>query len=333
MDKVTIQELQGAIFTEDAHAANTLYIIFSDFATIDITSWDTLMVPQNIIERYPTNLEIPLYNKDTWNWPLPTETTAPTNKESKSKGGWQEIHLSALFNAIVLAIKPAIKAWVESSESVAEQYWLGSYSTCHMPDAADGAGTYNHKPDMILIEKSVAILMAIMFGPYSVPEESEDSDDVVAHPEPGGFLGQGTVVYHARHLGQMYIIKDHWVENPLQEKDMMELVKGIPSVPTLTDHWEGKLVTGIRDILVDMLEQRSRNTKDAKGAKGAKAPHFYNEGGTISIQLNDEDFKVKHRPEDDIKSLFYIFIWILVLYDGPLGWEQQGFDFESLILG
>ncbi|KIK20989.1 hypothetical protein PISMIDRAFT_12613 [Pisolithus microcarpus 441] len=38
-------------------------------------------------------------------------------------------------------------------------------------------------------------------------------------------------------------------------------------------------------------------------------------------------------PADDVESLFYVLIWILVLYDGLLGWEQQGFDFESLILG
>ncbi|KAI6003152.1 hypothetical protein EDD15DRAFT_2361051 [Pisolithus albus] len=171
MDKVTIQELEGAIFTEDDRAANIsrntylgflLDTIFSDFATIDITSWDTLTVPRNIIERYhpeiveryPTDLEIPLYNKDTWNWPLPAETTAPTNKEIKSKGGWQEVHLSAFFNAIALAIKPAIKARAKSSESVAERYWLGSYSMRRMPGTADGAGAYNRKPDMILVEKS-----------------------------------------------------------------------------------------------------------------------------------------------------------------------------------
>ena len=35
---------------------------------------------------------------------------------------------------------------------------------------------------------------------------------------------------------------------------------------------------------------------------------------------------------DDAKSLFYVLIWILVLYDGPLGWEQQDFDFKSSIL-
>ena len=38
-------------------------------------------------------------------------------------------------------------------------------------------------------------------------------------------------------------------------------------------------------------------------------------------------------PADDLESLFYVLIWILVLYDGPLGQERQGFDFESSILG
>jgi len=34
-----------------------------------------------------------------------------------------------------------------------------------------------------------------------------------------------------------------------------------------------------------------------------------------------------------MESLFYVFIWILVLYDGPLGQEQEDFDFKSSILG
>ena len=38
-------------------------------------------------------------------------------------------------------------------------------------------------------------------------------------------------------------------------------------------------------------------------------------------------------PADDIESLFYVLVWILVLYDRPLGQEQQGFNFESSILG
>jgi len=61
----------------------------------------------------------------------------------------------------------------------------------------------------------------------------------------GGFLGQGTVIYLAICDGQMYIIKDHWVENPLQEADMMKLVMGMPGVPTLIDSWEVEIEPNI----------------------------------------------------------------------------------------
>ena len=43
----------------------------------------------------------------------------------------------------------------------------------------------------------------------------------------------------------MYIIKDHWVENPLQEADMMKLVMGMPGVPTLIDSWEVEIEPNI----------------------------------------------------------------------------------------
>lgn len=39
-----------------------------------------------------------------------------------------------------------------------------------------------------------------------------------------------------------------------------------------------------------------------------------------------------HTYVDDIESLFYIFIWILVLYDGPLSHEQEGAAHENTLL-
>ena len=42
---------------------------------------------------------------------------------------------------------------------------------------------------------------------------------------------------------------------------------------------------------------------------------------------------VRHEPADDMESLFYVLVWTMVLYDGPLGRERQDFDFESSILG
>ncbi|KAI5999845.1 hypothetical protein F5J12DRAFT_784609 [Pisolithus orientalis] len=37
--------------------------------------------------------------------------------------------------------------------------------------------------------------------------------------------------------------------------------------------------------------------------------------------------------KNDIESLFYIFIWILILYDGPLGHEHQDISHEKTLLG
>ncbi|KIJ58038.1 hypothetical protein HYDPIDRAFT_34559 [Hydnomerulius pinastri MD-312] len=36
---------------------------------------------------------------------------------------------------------------------------------------------------------------------------------------------------------------------------------------------------------------------------------------------------------DDIESLFYVFIWILILYEGPLGHERQDVSHEKTLLG
>ncbi|KAI5988229.1 hypothetical protein F5J12DRAFT_898293 [Pisolithus orientalis] len=42
---------------------------------------------------------------------------------------------------------------------------------------------------------------------------------------------------------------------------------------------------------------------------------------------------IHHTFADDIKSLFYIFIWILILYDGPLGHKHQDISHEKTLLG
>lgn len=41
---------------------------------------------------------------------------------------------------------------------------------------------------------------------------------------------------------------------------------------------------------------------------------------------------IKHTYADDIESLFYVFIWIIVLYDGPLGREREGVGHENTLL-
>jgi len=41
---------------------------------------------------------------------------------------------------------------------------------------------------------------------------------------------------------------------------------------------------------------------------------------------------IRHTYADNIESLFYIFIWILVLYDGPLGHKHEGIGHENTLL-
>ncbi|KIM50677.1 hypothetical protein SCLCIDRAFT_144879 [Scleroderma citrinum Foug A] len=71
-------------------------------------------------------------------------------------------------------------------------------------------------------------------------------------------------------------------------------------------------------LLISLLKQIS----EALQQKSSKHKHIYKEGWAVSIQIGGRhDFRVQHVPADDTKSLFYVLIWILVLYDGPLGWE------------
>ena len=63
-----------------------------------------------------------------------------------------------------------------------------------------------------------------------------------------GFLGRGTVIYLARREGKMYIIKDHWVENPMQEVTMMKIMQGTPGMPNLVNHWVVEIPPGRPDV-------------------------------------------------------------------------------------
>jgi len=64
----------------------------------------------------------------------------------------------------------------------------------------------------------------------------------------------------------MYIIKDHWVEHLSHKVEMMKAVNGIPSVPTLIDHWEVELLSNIPDIT-----SRYWAEKDKASMKGNRA--------------------------------------------------------------
>jgi len=56
------------------------------------------------------------------------------------------------------------------------------------------------------------------------------------------------VVYLARCSEELYIIKDHWVENPLQESRIMKWVNGICGVPNLVDSWMVEVCPGVIDV-------------------------------------------------------------------------------------
>ena len=56
------------------------------------------------------------------------------------------------------------------------------------------------------------------------------------------------MIYLARHDGQTYIIKDHWVENLSHEAEMMKAMSRIPGVPTLIDYWEVEVSSDIPDV-------------------------------------------------------------------------------------
>ena len=64
----------------------------------------------------------------------------------------------------------------------------------------------------------------------------------------GGFLGQGTMIYLGRCGEELYIIKDHWVENPSQEAKMMKWMKGVCGMHNLVDSWMVEVHPGIVDI-------------------------------------------------------------------------------------
>ena len=97
-------------------------------------------------------------------------------------------------------------------------------------------------------------------------------------------------------------------------------IGGTVSIHSVLDH-ELTLVQGTIPFLsIGLLEQIC----DGLQRKNLKGKCSYKEGNVVSVQLcgdADEDFSVRHVPTDDMESLFYVFIWILVLYDGPLGWE------------
>ena len=65
------------------------------------------------------------------------------------------------------------------------------------------------------------------------------------------------MIYLARREGELFIIKDHWVENPLQEARMMKWMKGIHGVLNLVDSWAVKICPGIVDVTSQYCSEES----------------------------------------------------------------------------
>ena len=183
MDKITSQELQGAIIFDktkpgprDKYLGFLIDKIFADF-TADLPSFDELKVSRSAIlganprlaESYPDDEKIPLYNTSTrqWNWPLSTSAVARSPEDNVPS---QEHHTASFFNAIGQALKPKIET------QVSRRCWLGTYSTRRMPGNVEGAGAYHRKPDIILVEKSDQLNDSISWmSPKVIAEHTNQS--------------------------------------------------------------------------------------------------------------------------------------------------------------
>ncbi|KAI6154776.1 hypothetical protein BKA82DRAFT_4010539 [Pisolithus tinctorius] len=187
-----------------------------------------------------------------------------------------------------------------------------------------------------------------------------------------GFLGRGTVCYLACYNGEYYIIKDYWVEESeqrtaLHEVNMMKLVQDINRVPKLQHYWVIEVEPGIQALKRGVLHRDCsiNNTMIEDFANGSCSflldwefavrvmlQGEYDLGGTEAITKSgktnvpsirksasltcifiDHPTTIHHTFVDDIESLFYVFIWILILYDGPLGHECQDISHEKTLLG
>ena len=174
MNKLTTRELNGAIIFRDKSKPHDKYLgflldkILSDGTTVDIPSFDMLTVPRStigkynpqIVQRYPSDVNIPLYDTSAkqWNWPLTRPATPPLGTVSDpatpspaKKFPSQESLVAAFFNAIALATGH------KTAGQDSQRYWLSSYSTRRMPGTVEGAGAFHRKPDLILVEKSDAL--------------------------------------------------------------------------------------------------------------------------------------------------------------------------------
>ncbi|KIK32265.1 hypothetical protein CY34DRAFT_111033 [Suillus luteus UH-Slu-Lm8-n1] len=164
-----------------------------------------------------------------------------------------------------------------------------------------------------------------------------------------GLAGHGTVCYLARSGNEEYIIKDHWVlgskVDALNKVKMLQVMKDVRGVPQLVDHWPVEIKPGKVDqtgLYHYKLLNSIQGTTKAE-LLGAIWDIIKNDGNRSHGTLIDWEFAVFitqghntfhvavtpvpalrgscliiHRFEDDLKSVFYVFIWICIGYRGPL---------------
>ncbi|KIN93286.1 hypothetical protein M404DRAFT_36223 [Pisolithus tinctorius Marx 270] len=73
--------------------------------------------------------------------------------------------------------------------------------------------------------------------------------------------------------------------------------------------------------------------KEAITKSGKTNVPLIRKSASLTCVFIDHPTTIHHTFADDIESLFYIFIWILILYDGPLGHERQDISHEKTLLG
>ncbi|KAI6139398.1 hypothetical protein BKA82DRAFT_141488, partial [Pisolithus tinctorius] len=73
--------------------------------------------------------------------------------------------------------------------------------------------------------------------------------------------------------------------------------------------------------------------KEATTKSGKTNVPLIQKSASLTCIFIDHPTTIHHTFADDIESLFYIFIWILILYDGPLGHKHQDISHEKTLLG
>ncbi|KAG2056814.1 hypothetical protein BDR06DRAFT_969822 [Suillus hirtellus] len=151
-----------------------------------------------------------------------------------------------------------------------------------------------------------------------------------------GLVGHGTVCYLVRKDEEEYIVKDRWVlgskSEVLNEICMMEKMDGIHGVPRLVEYWLVEMEPSMVDETVKYHQKY--------GVGGMGTVPFMSWSLLFQLHLHTLDPSnehlgtctsgsksypppmVTHVYQDDLKSMFYVFIWVCIKFRGPLGMKH-----------